>query len=85
MSDTAQAEAADLPTADKLREGLLRRINDHVTRTGMTKSDIGKKAVNDVAFVSDLEAGRNITLKVYDRVLKFLDGDKSKPSPRRRP
>jgi hypothetical protein len=85
MSDATHAEPSDLPSGAELREALVKRIAQFAERTGMTKSDIGKKAVNDVAFVSDLEGGRNITLRVYDKVLKFLDDNEPRSSARRRP
>lgn len=62
-----------IPSSDDIRQGLIDRVNEFVRLTGMTKSEIGKRAVQDVAFISELEAGRNITLKSYERLRAFLD------------
>jgi hypothetical protein len=67
--------AEKIPSADDLRRGLLAQLDEFAKLSGMTKSEIGKNAVNDVAFISDLEAGRNITLKLYDRVRSYIDNN----------
>lgn len=67
-------QAADeLQTADELRTALLARLTKFAELSGKTTSDVGREAVGDVAFIGDLERGRNITLKTYERARKYLD------------
>jgi hypothetical protein len=67
------AAATKTPSSDKLIQALLARAERYSKRSGVTLSEIGKRAVNDVAFISDLKGGRNVTMKLYDRFREFLD------------
>jgi hypothetical protein len=69
------ATTIDTPSEAELRKALAARINSFLVAAGMSKSEFGRKAVNDVAFLTALEAGRNITLKSYEKVRKFLDAN----------
>lgn len=65
--------AAMIPSSDDLRKSLIARVNAFCALTGITKSEVGKQAVNDVAFVSELEGGRNITMRSYEKLRVYLD------------
>lgn len=69
---TAPAEMVT-PEADELRSALVARAKIVSETHGITLSDIGKEVANDSALISDLEGGRNITLKLYDRLREYLD------------
>lgn len=74
-----RTDTIETPTSDELRARLIARAQQFCELTGTTKSDLGRKAVGDVAFVGDLEAGRNITMKLYDKFRTYLDSHWPKP------
>lgn len=61
------------PSADKLREVILKRIKRFSALTGMTKTEIGLKALNDGAFVGRIEGGSNFMIGTYQRLMDWLD------------
>jgi len=68
-----QKSAIDCPSAEEIRACLIARAEEFTRLTGMTPSDLGKAALNDPAFVTDLKEGRNFTIKLYGRFLSYLD------------
>ena len=53
---------------------LLRRIERHLSATGMPPTRFGRDAVGDPRFVFDLRAGREPRPETTRRVLTWLDG-----------
>ena len=68
----------DYPYADRLRNRVLRRAQAFARESGMPLSMIGKRAINDPALVHSLANGRNLTLRTYERVMRWLDTHQSK-------
>lgn len=62
-------------SADDLRSDILTRATAFSELTKMPKSTIGKEAMNDPAFLSDVEAERNLTFKAYQRVMDWFDAN----------
>lgn len=60
-------------TADQVRDALLQRIDAYIAKTGRSDSTVGKAAVNDDKFVARIRAGGNFTVKMYQRVMDWLD------------
>ncbi|PZT90746.1 MAG: hypothetical protein DI637_03100 [Citromicrobium sp.] len=56
---------------------LLERIEAHLRERKMTPSRFGREAVNDWKFVSQLRDGREPRAKTVDRVLRYLETQKS--------
>lgn len=73
MRTEPKKSPTETPSSDELRAALVARCQQFCELAGITKSELGRRAVADVAFVGDLEGGRNITLKLYDRMRKYLD------------
>jgi hypothetical protein len=66
---------------------LLRRINQHLDRTGVSATRFGREVANDPRIVFDLRAGRKLGAGLEERVAAWLDlsqGEKaSRPCSRR--
>jgi hypothetical protein len=63
------------PSESEIRTALLRKISRFSRLTGMSRTAIGLAAVNDGAFVPDVEDGRNVTIGTYQRCLDWLDAN----------
>lgn len=61
------------PTADAVRDALLRRADEFTKLTGVPRSAIGKQSINSPGLLSQVENGRNITFGTYERVMSWLD------------
>lgn len=70
------------PTEDEIRSALIRRAEEFSRLTGMTKTDIGLQAVNDGAFLGQVEKDRNFGIKLYKRFMDWLDDHWPEPSKR---
>lgn len=68
-----RTETTTIPSSEELRQALIARAAKFCELTGITKSELGKLAVGDVAFIGELEAGRNITLKLYEKFRRYLN------------
>ena len=64
---------SDYPRADKIREALLSRADALSNRTGLHRSAISKRAVNDTSFLHKVAAGENFTIRSYERVMTWID------------
>lgn len=51
---------------------LLRRIERHMRRNGMSATRLGREAVGDPRFVADLRAGRAPRAQTAERVERWL-------------
>lgn len=51
----------------------LKRVLKFLKQTGMSRTAFGVGALKDSNFVADLEQGRSVSLKTYERVTKFMD------------
>jgi hypothetical protein len=74
---------ASPPTGQEVREALLRHAEEFSLQTGISKSEIGKRAVNDAAVLGQISAGRNFTISLYQRLMLWLDSNW--PDPKQRP
>jgi hypothetical protein len=63
------------PTEQEIRDALLRRADEFSRQTGMSKSEIGKRALNDGAFLGQVSKGRNFTIELYRRLMDWLDAN----------
>jgi hypothetical protein len=63
------------PTEQEIRDALVRRADEFSRQTGMSKSEIGKLALNDGAFLNQVRKGRNFTIMVYRRLMDWLDAN----------
>src|SRR5262245_66069316 len=61
------------PTDRDIRAAMLSRADEFTEITGMSAADIGKKAMNDPAFVYQIRAGRNFNIATYRRFMAWLD------------
>lgn len=66
MQDTYPSEAA-------IRESLLKRADAFNEATGMSRTDIGRAAVSDPAFLHQVAKGRNFTVGTYSKAMDWLD------------
>ena len=55
-----------------LAQQFLSQVEAFLKRTGMPPTVFGKAALKDPNFVFDLRSGRNPTLDLCDRVVKFM-------------
>ena len=69
------------PAEQDIRNALIRRAEEFSRRTGMSKSEISKRAVKDGAFISQVAAGRNFTVRLYQRMMDWLDANWPDPEP----
>lgn len=68
------------PSEDHIRESLLARAEAFREITGLSKTDIGKAAVNDPAFLHQVSKGRNFTISTYSRAMGWLDDNWPEPA-----
>jgi hypothetical protein len=68
-----------VPTEKQIRAALTQSVLGFIKSSGMKKSNFGKCAVGDTAFVGRLESGSNFTVSTYGKVMAFISGH----SPRR--
>ena len=68
------------PTEDELRAALLARADEFTKLTGMTRTQIGLEAVNDGAFLGQVEKDRNFGIKLYSRFMSWLDDHWPEPA-----
>ncbi len=71
------------PNEQEIRDALIRRAEEFSRQTGMSKTEIGKRAVNDGAFLSQVAEGRNFTIRLYRRLMDWLDTNWPEPETRR--
>jgi hypothetical protein len=71
------------PKEQDIRTALIQRAEEFSRQTGMSKTEIGKLAVNDGAFLAQVADGRNFTIKLYQRVMDWLDKNWPEPHARR--
>jgi hypothetical protein len=76
------AETVQTPKAEDLRNALIARAKKYSKESGVTLSDIGTAVANDSALISDLESGRNITFKLYDKLREYLDANEGRANGR---
>lgn len=69
------------PSEDQIRESLLARADAFRKLTGCSKTEIGKAAVNDPAFLHQVSKGRNFTISTYSRAMGWLDENWPEPRP----
>ena len=60
-------------TAAEMRRMLIERIAEFRARTGMSRTRLGVEALNDGHAIPDIEAGRNLSLDTYQRLMNYLD------------
>lgn len=60
---------------EKLRRTMLRRARAYCRERKTGLSNVGKSAVNDGTFFTDLEGGRNFTVATYNRVMDWFDAN----------
>lgn len=72
---TKQTEPVDAPypRGQDLRQAIVDRAFEYSRLTGMGLAVIGREAVGDVNFVSQVQNGRNFTIGTYDKFMKYLD------------
>lgn len=63
------------PSEADIRQALVSRADQFCEITGRTRSEIGKSAINDGAFISRAADGRNFTMDTYRRVMDWLDAN----------
>lgn|SRR5215813_11358124 len=61
------------PRADEIREALLSRADALARLTGLSRSVISKKALNDTSFLHKVAAGGNFTVRSYERLMAWID------------
>lgn len=63
------------PSDDDIRAGLVERVGQFVILTGRSRTEIGRKAVNDSAVIHRIATGGNFTLETYGRLMAWLDAN----------
>ncbi|EZP51873.1 MULTISPECIES: hypothetical protein [Sphingomonas] len=53
---------------------LLLRIDRYLRRSRMSRSEFGKRTVNDPRLVTDMVRGRVVGPSVEARIIRYLDG-----------
>jgi hypothetical protein len=69
------------PDEQDIRAALVRRAEEFSRKTGISKTEIGKRAVNDGAFIGQVAEGRNFTIRLYCRLMHWLDENWPAPEP----
>ena len=69
------------PSETAIRDSLLQRSVEFSEATGMSRSEIGKAAVNDPAFLHQVAKGRNFTVGTYAKAMGWLDEHWPRESP----
>jgi hypothetical protein len=72
-SKSLRNDAKGYPSADEIRAALIKRAAEFCAATGMSKTALGKAAVNDPAFFAQVEDGRNFTNEMYRRAMAYMD------------
>jgi hypothetical protein len=62
----------DYPTEVDIRTALLRRAERFCALTERSRSDLGKRAVNDSHFLYRIENGEGFTVRTYQRVMDYI-------------
>jgi len=70
------------PTEQEIRDALIQRADEFSRQTGIPKTEIGKRAVNDGAFLGQVAEGRNFTINLYRRLMDWLDANWPEPEQR---
>jgi hypothetical protein len=65
----------EFPTEDALREFLLLSAGQFHTLTSMPYTEIGKRALNDPAFLSQIRQGRNFRVRTFESFMAWLDSN----------
>ena len=73
ISLSLSGEHLEYPTAESLRDYLLDCADKFHTCTGMPQSEIGRRAVNDPAFLSQIAQGRDFRVRTFDVFMGWLD------------
>ena len=68
-----ETPTSNYPRAADIRAALLTRAEAFSRETGMPRTAIGREALNDTSFLSQVADGRNFTLRSYERVMDWLD------------
>jgi hypothetical protein len=63
-------------TAEQVRTHLLERIDAYQAKVPVTDAKLGTDAVGDHKVVARIRAGENFTLKMYQRLLDWLDNQR---------
>jgi hypothetical protein len=65
------------------RSPLLRWIEYHLKRTGVSATRLGREAANDPRIVFDLRAGRKLGAELEERLAAWLDARQGEKESRR--
>jgi hypothetical protein len=61
------------PTEEQLRCFLLDAAEFFHRQTGMPRTEIGMRALNDPAFLQQVRVGRNLKIRTFERFMRWLD------------
>jgi hypothetical protein len=61
------------PAEENPRVFLLDCAEQYRKATGTPRSEVGRRAFNDPSFISQVEAGRNITIRTFETFMLWLD------------
>lgn len=53
-------------------ENFRQQVDEFLAATGMSRTQLGLRALNDSAFYTDLRGGKAISLRRADRVISFM-------------
>jgi hypothetical protein len=59
---------------------VLKQIEEFCDESGMGVTTFGRKAIGDANLVSNLRAGRSLTLKTANAVLRFIAAQRDPPA-----
>ena len=60
------------PSPAEIRHALIDMAAEFVRVTGLSKSSVGRKALNDTNFLFRVEDGEDFTMKSYGRIYDFM-------------
>jgi hypothetical protein len=63
----------EFPTEEHLRCFLLDAAEYFHRQTGVPRTTIGTLALNDLTFLQQVRAGRNLHIRTFERVMRWLD------------
>lgn len=64
-------------TAEQVRTHLLERIDSYQAKFPVTDSKLGTEALGDHKVVDRIRRGENFTIKTYQRIIDWLDGQRA--------
>jgi hypothetical protein len=73
MSDESESDSVPAPSAEDVREALLRRAEAYCRAAGISLTDLGKTIANDKDLFHRIRKGANFTIGKYAKAMAYLE------------